>query len=128
MAAALTKIDLKGGKIVETPAASGVAVSANGLDALIASLAAAKEIDNNVFTLDPSATDIVVSLGNIADADVLILVPDGPITVKMNGSLTAVGVSQVLVLFGTSITALTASNPSSTEVRQVRKYLATDTN
>lgn len=123
----LTKIDFKGGKIVETPAATGVPVTANGLDNVLATLASAKEIDNNVFDLNPNTTDATVALGNITDSSILILVPDGLITVKINGSSVALEVSQLLVLFGTDVTALTASNPSSTEVRSVRKYLATAT-
>lgn len=125
---ALTKIELKGAKIVETPAATGVAQNANGLDVLVAALASAKEIDNNVFSLDPSATDVTIAMGNISAAKVLIIIPDGTITVKLNGSVTAIEVSTALILFGTSITGITASNPSSTEVRQIRKYIATDTN
>jgi hypothetical protein len=122
----LTKIDFKGGKVIETNAA-GVPFTANGLDAIVATLASAKEIDNNVFDLDPNASDVAVALGNITDSDVLILVPDGPITVKLNASTDDLPVSQLLVLFGTDITAIKASNPSATEVRQVRKYLATKT-
>jgi hypothetical protein len=127
MPASTTKIELKGAKIVETPSATGVAVSANRLDAILASLPAAKEIENNMFDLDPSVTDQAVAMGNITDADVLILVPDGRITVKINGGLTALQIDTVLILFGTDITSLTASNPSATEVRQVIKYLASAT-
>jgi hypothetical protein len=128
MAASLTKIELKGAKVVETPASTGVAVNANGLEALIAILAAAKEIDNNVFDLAPLDTDVVVSMGNISDATVVILIPDGTITVKLDSSATALKVDTALILFGTSITTgIKASNPSATEVRQVRKYLASAT-
>lgn len=128
--AVTTKIELKGAKVVETPSDTGVAVNANGLEALLILLAAAAEIDNNVFKLNPLDTDIAVEMGNISDASVLLLIPDGEISVKLDGSATALkigaGGNGGLALFGTSITAgITASNPSATEVRRVRKYLAT---
>ena len=126
MPASQTKIELKGAKIVETPAGQA-AVSANRFDNIIAALPNAAEIDNNAFDLDPSATDVPVAMGNITTAQVVVLMPDGPITVKLNGSSTVIEVDTLLVLFGTNITGFTASNPSSTEVREVKKYLATST-
>lgn len=126
MPAQLTKIELKGTKIVETPAATGVAVNANGLDAILATFNNSKEQDNNIFNLDPSASNVAVSMGNITNAKVMVLIPDGTITIRLNGGVTDVEVSQALILFGTDITGVTASNPSATEVRSVRKYFATD--
>src|SRR3972149_10634861 len=108
---ALTKIEFKNGKIYETPAATGVAAVANGLDAILATIAAAKEIDNNVVNLAPSATDIVIAMGNITTSEICILMSDGPITVKLNGSVVALSVNPLLVVFG-SVTAILASNPS----------------
>lgn len=126
MAAVLHKIELKGGKILETNETSGVVATANGLDALLLVLEHATEIDNNIFDLDPSAVDVTVSMGNIAEAKIMILVPDGPITVKLNGGATVHTVEKGLIWFGSAVTAISASNPSATESRQVRKYLATD--
>jgi hypothetical protein len=122
----LTKIEFKGAKIVETPTATGVASNANRFEAISALLSNAKEIDNGIVDLDPSATDVAVAT-NIDDADICVLVPDGLITVKLNGSVTPFPVSQLLVIFGTDITDVTVSNPSATEVRSVLKYLATIT-
>jgi hypothetical protein len=127
MPATLTKIELKGAKIVETPTSTGVAVSANRFEAIVAALANAKEIENNTFDLDPSVTDVVVAMGNITDAEVLVLIPDGLITVKLNASTDAFECATALILFGTDITAVKVSNPSATEVRSVLKYLATTT-
>lgn len=127
MPASSTKIELKGAKIVETPASTGTAVSANRFDNIVAALGAAKEIDNNAFDLDPSVTDVPVSMGNITTAEIVVLIPDGPISVKLSGSLTAIEVDTALILFGTDVTSITATNPSSTEVREVKKYLATST-
>ena len=121
---ALTKIEFKSGKIYETPAATGVAAVANGLDAIAATIAAAKEHENNVINLAPSATDIVITMGNITTAELCMLASDGLVTVKLNGSVVALDVNPLLVLFG-SVTSITASNPSVTEVRSIRKYLAT---
>jgi len=121
---ALTKIEFKSGKIYETPAATGVAAVANGLDAIAATIAAAKEQENNVINLAPSATDIVITMGNITTAELCMLASDGLVTVKLNGSVVALDVNPLLVLFG-SVTSITASNPSVTEVRSIRKYLAT---
>lgn len=126
MPASQTKVELKGAKIVETPSGQA-AVSANRFDNIVAVLPAAKEIDNNAFDLDPSDTDVPVSMGNITTAEVVVLVPDGPITIKLNGSSTVIEIDTILVMFGTNITGITASNPSSTEVREVKKYLATST-
>lgn len=122
----LTKIEFKGGKIVETPAATLVPATANDFEAIVALIAAATEKDNNTFNLNPSVTDVVVSMANITTAGVVVLITDGPITVKINGSVTPIPVEQCLILFGTAVTAITASNPSATEVRSVKKYLATD--
>ena len=121
---ALTKIEFKSGKIYETPAATGVAAVANGLDAIAATIAAAKEQENNVINLAPSATDVVITMGNITTAELCMLASDGLVTVKLNGSVVALDVNPLLVLFG-SVTSITASNPSVTEVRSIRKYLAT---
>jgi len=121
---ALTKIEFKSGKIYETPAATGVAAVANGLDAIAATIAAAKEHENNVINLAPSATDIVITMGNITTAELCMLASDGLVTVKLNGSVVALDVNPLLVLCG-SVTSITASNPSVTEVRSIRKYLAT---
>ena len=125
MAAVQHKIELKGGKVLETNETSGVVATANGLDALLLALEHVQEIDNNIFDLDPSATDVAVSMGNITNAQILILVPDGPITFKLNGGTTVHTVEKGLIWFGSDITAISASNPSATESRQVRKYLAT---
>lgn len=123
----LTKIEFKSGKVYETPAATGVAEVANGFDSIAATIASAKEKDNNVINLAPSATDVVISMSNITSAELCILLSDGPISIKVNGSVVALDVNPLFVISGSNVTGITASNPSATEARQVHKYLATST-
>lgn len=119
-----TTVALSGAKITET-APNGVITLPSGLNALADMLSLSTKQDNSVTDLAPLATDIVLSMGNITTAKVVILDADGPITVKVSGSTVAVGVT-TLILFGTNITSITATNPSATTSVQVRKYLASD--
>jgi len=123
----MTKVELKNVKIIETPNATNTPETANGFTDVAAVLTNVLEIDNNRFILAPGDTDIPVAMGNISTAQIVILIADGPITVKLNGSSDAISVSQMLVLFGTSVTSITVTNPSATTQRIVRKYIGTTT-
>lgn len=118
------KVELRNAKITETPDGSNVPVSANDLDNISAVLNNAIEIDNNRFVLNPSDTNVPLSLGQITTSEVLILVPNRPITVRLNGATVDIQVRSALILFGTNITSVTVTNPSATEQVVVRKYLA----
>lgn len=125
MAQTTKKVDFIGGKINETPS-GGAAVTV--LDSIADSLANAAESSGPMrFNLAASATDVALSLGNVATAKVVVLLTDGAVSVKLNGSADALAVNKSFILFGT-ISGITASNPSSSEARGITLYCATDTN
>lgn len=118
------KVELKGAKIVETPTDTNVSTAANSLDNIAATLDNVIEVDNNRIVLNPSATDVPLALGNITTSEIVVLIPNRPITVKLNGSTTPITVRSAFILFGTNITDIVVTNPSATEQVVIRKYLA----
>ena len=123
MPVASKKVEFTGGKLIETPS-GGVA----GVITTIAdTLATAKECVHGQFKVNPTTVDLVVAMGNIATAKVMIIATDGPILVKLNGSDDEISVDKTVVWFG-EITGLELSNESTTDVRTVEVYFATDTN
>jgi len=60
------------------------------------------------------AVDQVINLGPLTTVEILALSSDQSITLKINGSVTAVGVKGLLV-WGGNITALTVSNASGSQ-------------
>ena len=124
MAQPTRKVEFVNGKVLETP--TGGAAS-TVLDAIGDTLTNAAETSGPLrLNLAASATDVVLSLGNITTANLVVLSTDGAVDVKLNGSSTAQPVNKLLVLFGT-VSGILATNPSSSEARAVTLYAATNT-
>lgn len=121
MPVATKKVEFTGGKINETPL-NGVL---DTITTVADSIATAKETVHGQFKVNPSTTDLVVAMGNITTAKAMVIAVDGPITVKLNGGSNAIPVNKTVVWFG-SITGLTLSNASLTDVRTVEVYFASD--
>lgn len=117
-----TQVAFQSGKIIETPqGGSATTIIPNVADLLSSAL----NKFNETFILPPGVTDLNVVLGNIAQVKCLIVMTDGPVLIKLNGSVTPLTVNKTFVDFG-SVTSLRATNPSSTDSRIFQVYAASD--
>lgn len=123
MAVSTKKVDLTTAKITETPTGGSIKEITTFTD----SLSSAVESYHGQFVLAASATDVVVSLGNITTCKVFSLSSDGPTTsAKLNGDVNGFNFTKV-ILFNTNITSCTVSNSDPTNSRVIEIYIATDT-
>jgi len=121
----LRRVDFVAGKLNETPTGGAtVTIIDNIADTL---MNAAEASGAMKFNLPANAVDVPLNMGNVNTAKVIVLLTDGAINVKFNGSPVSIPVSNTVVMFAT-ISGILASNPSSSEVRGITLYAATDTN
>jgi hypothetical protein len=112
-----------GGKIIETPNATGVA---DDITTLTGSLTDQAESTHTQFSLAPSVTDEIVNLGNMAVATLVMLNPDGAMSIKINGSSDEITLSAGPSTWFATISGLTASNPSGSATVKCELYVSSD--
>lgn len=124
MAQPSRKVEFIAGKLNETPT-GGATVTI--IDAITDAIVNAQEASGAMkFNLAANATDVTLSMGNVATAKMIVLLTDGAVNVKFNGSPVAIPLNKSAVMFAT-ISGILASNPSASEVRAITLYAATDT-
>lgn len=113
------KVDFVGGAVRETVTGSAPKVI---IDSITATLDSAVQKSDDVVKLAAGAVDVDLFPAHMPAAGCVLLVPDGPISIKVSGGL-AQPVDSFYSVFGT-VSGIRATNPSSTDSRSIRRYIA----
>ncbi len=121
MAIAVKKLDFLGGQILETVEGfSPVVVIKTVADSV---LSVTESSGPTNFNVQPMANNVPVQLGNITEANAVLMLADGQLNVSVNGATPYL--TKSFVSLNCVISGINVSNPSATKVVGVTLYVAT---
>ena len=121
MAIAVKKLDFLGGQILETVEGfSPVVVIKTVADSV---LSVTESGGPTNFNIQPLASNVPVQLGNITEANAVVLLADGQLNISVNGATPYL--TKSFVSLNCVISGINVSNPSATKVVGVTLYVAT---
>jgi len=121
MAIAVKKLDFLGGQILETVEGfSPVVVIKTVADSV---LSVTESSGPTNFNVQPMANNVPVQLGNITEANAVLMLADGQLNVSVNGATPYL--TKSFVSLNCVISGINVSNPSATKVVGDTLYVAT---
>ncbi len=124
MSIALKKLDFLGGQILETVEGFSPVVVIKTVADSVLNITESGGPTN--FNVQPLASNVPVELGNITEANAILLLADGQLNLSVNGATPYL--TKSFVSLNCVISGINVSNPSATKVVGVTLYVATTSN
>lgn len=117
-------VSFTGGKVIETPTSTGVPKE---ITTLAGTLADQIECVSFSARINPNTNDEEINLGNITTAKFVVLVPTGPLFIKLNGSGNQpLPLAAGPTVWTGTISGIFATNTSTTTAVDLEVYASTD--